>query len=89
MKIKNYDIACLSYASHPKKIEGSYVVSVSLDDKYNFRQVSVKNPEEGLELINQYIKGYTFEVEPDLEIKETNHLGRHIFSKHYECNSTN
>lgn len=89
MKIQNYDIVCLPYPTHPSKIEGSYMVSINLDNTVFECLTKVKDPETGLDHIKEFIKNYEFVAAPDLTIKETNHLGKHIFTKHHELHSTN
>jgi hypothetical protein len=65
------------------------MVNINLDNVVNGCYLKVKNVEDGLDLIKKLTQGHDFEVPPDLNIKETKILGKHIFTKHHELYSTN
>jgi len=80
MKVKKYAITCFSYAINPKKIEGSYLVSINANNQFSTSYDKVKSPEEGLKIIEDLTKDWEFVVEPDLTIKDSKILGKHIFT---------
>jgi hypothetical protein len=89
MKVKNYSFSCFPLGKNPQKLDGTYYVAINLDNKIHELYNKVKNPEEGLKIIMDIIKGVEFGVEPDLRVKNTNILGEHIFTRHYELHATN
>ena len=81
-KVNHYQISCQAYGQDLSKLEGTYIVRVKLDNVMDVTYVKVKDTDEGLDLINDLIKGVKFKVLPDLNVYNSKILGPIIVAEH-------
>lgn len=80
-QISHYQISCQAYGQDLNKLENTYIVKVKLDKVLDASYVKVKNPEEGLKIIQDLITGFKFKVVPDLTIYDSKILGKLIVAE--------
>ncbi len=80
-KIQKYNISCQAYGQDITKLDGTYIVKIKLDHVLDASYVKVKDPEEGLKIITDLIKGFKFKVYPDLTIYDSKILGKIIVAE--------
>jgi hypothetical protein len=74
-RVNHYNISCQAYGRDISKLDGTYIVKVKLDKVLDASYVKVKDTSEGLDIINDLIKGLKFKVLPDLNVYNSKILG--------------
>lgn len=74
-RINHYQISCQAYGQDITKLDGTYIVRVKLDNGLDATYAKVKDTCQGLDLINDLIKGLKFKVLPDLNVYNSKILG--------------
>ena len=80
-KIRHYQISCQAYGEDINKLDGTYVVRVILDHIVDKEYTGVGTVEDGLDIINDLIKGHKFQVFPDLTIYDSKILGKMVVAE--------